>query len=218
MQRRIKTNKGAKLCIMKRKRLTREESKEQTRLRLLDAAQTIFMKKGFVAASVEDIADAAGYTRGAFYSNFKSKPELMMELLRRDHERMQVDLQSIIQDGVSRDEAEGRALAFYSRYFRENDCYLLWAEAKLLATRDAKFRARFNAFSREKHDFFTEYARLFSERVGTPLQMPPEVLALGLIALCEGVEAFRACDPQHITGDLAEAVLAGFFSKAVFGR
>lgn len=218
MQSRMKSHRGAKLRIMKRKRLTREESKEQTRLRLLDAAQSIFMKKGFVAASVEDIAEAAGYTRGAFYSNFRSKAELLMELLRRDHERMQVDLHSIIQDGVPREEVEGRALAFYSQFFRDNDCYLLWAEAKLLAARDAKFRARFNAFSREKHEFFTEYSRLFSERVGTPLQMPAEVLALGLIALCEGVEAFRACDPQHITDDLTEAVLAGFFSKAVFGR
>ena len=68
---------------MKRKRLTREQSKDQTRLRLLDAAQAIFMKKGFVAASVEDIAEAAGYTRGAFYSNFRSKPELFLELLRK---------------------------------------------------------------------------------------------------------------------------------------
>ena len=214
----MKWNDGAKLRDMKRKRLTREESKEQTRLRLLDAAQSIFMKKGFVAASVEDIAEAAGYTRGAFYSNFRSKAELLMELLRSDHERMQVDLQSIIDEGASREEIEARALAFYSQFFRQNDCFLLWAEAKLLATRDTKFRARFNAFWREKHMFFTEYARLFSERVGTPLQMPAEVLALGLISLCEGVQAFRVCDPQYITGDLTEAVLAGFFSKAVFGR
>ena len=202
---------------MKRKRLTREESKEQTRQRLLDAAQTIFMKKGFVAASVEDIAEAAGYTRGAFYSNFRSKAELLMELLRRDHERLRVDLHSIIEEGVTREEMEARARSFYSQCFRENDCYLLWAEAKLLATRDTKFRAHFNAFSHEKHAFFTGYSRLFSERVGTPLQMPAEVLALGLISLLDGVQAFRICDPQHVTDDLAEAVLAGFFSKVVCG-
>jgi AcrR family transcriptional regulator len=74
---------------MKRKRLTREQSKDQTRQRLLDAAQGIFMKKGFVAASVGDIAEAACYTRDAFYSNFCSKSELFLELLRRDHEAMQ---------------------------------------------------------------------------------------------------------------------------------
>ncbi len=211
-------NDGAKLRVMKRKRLTREESKEQTRLRLLDAAQTIFMKKGFVAASVEDVAEAAGYTRGAFYSNFRSKAELLMELLRRDHERMQIDLHSILQDGGTREEMEARALAFYSQFFRENDCcFPLWAEAKLLASRDAKFRAHFNAFLREKHAFIADYARMFAERVGTALQMPAEVLALGLIGLCEGVQSFRMCDPQYITDDLTEAVLAGFFAKAVFG-
>jgi AcrR family transcriptional regulator len=63
---------------MKRQRLTREQSKDQTRLRLLDAAQAIFMKKGFVATSVEDIAEAAGYTRGAFYSNFSCMPVLFL--------------------------------------------------------------------------------------------------------------------------------------------
>src|SRR5579863_1807875 len=106
---------------MKRQRLTREQSKDQTRQRLLDAALTIFMKKGFVAASVEDIAEAAGYTRGAFYSNFRSKAELLIELLRRDHERMQVDLHSIIEEGTTREETEARCMAFYSQCFRQND-------------------------------------------------------------------------------------------------
>ncbi|WP_206952273.1 TetR/AcrR family transcriptional regulator [Trinickia acidisoli] len=202
---------------MKRKRLTREESKEQTRLRLLDAAQTIFMKKGFVAASVEDIAEAAGYTRGAFYSNFRSKSELLMELLRGDHDRMQAELHAIIANVATREEIELRALKLYSQFFREDDCFPLWAEAKLLASRDAKFRARFNAFSHEKCEFLTGYIRMFSERVGTPLQLPAEILALGLISLCEGVQAMRMCDPQHVTDDLTEAVLAGFFAKVVFG-
>jgi hypothetical protein len=58
---------------------------------------------------------------------------------------------------------------------------------------------------------------MFSERVGTPLQMPAEVLALGLISLLDGVQALRVCDPHHITDNLAEAVLAGFFSKVVVG-
>src|ERR1700758_4794481 len=125
---------------MKRKRLTREQSKDQTRERLLDAALAIFMKKGFVATSVEDIAEAAGYTRGAFYSNFRSKPELFLELLRRDHETMKAGLESIFEDGLTREEMEARVLAYYSNLHRENKCFLLWMEAKLLAARDARFR------------------------------------------------------------------------------
>jgi AcrR family transcriptional regulator len=51
---------------MKPVRLTREQSRDQTRQRLLDAAQTVFTQKGFGASSVEDVAADAGYTRGAF--------------------------------------------------------------------------------------------------------------------------------------------------------
>ncbi len=67
---------------MSRKRMTREDSRDQTTQRLLDAAQKLIAKKGLSAASVEDIAEAAGYTRGAFYSNFSSKGDLFIELLR----------------------------------------------------------------------------------------------------------------------------------------
>src|ERR1700729_2185442 len=125
---------------MKRKRLTREQSKDQTRERLLDAALATFMKKGFVATSVEDIAEAAGYTRGAFYSNFRSKPELFLELLRRDHETMQAELHSIFQENASREEMEESVLRYSSRLPRDNKYFLLWVEAKLLAARDARFR------------------------------------------------------------------------------
>ena len=67
--------------------MTREDSRDQTTQHLLEAAQKLIAKKGLSAASVEDIAAAAGYTRGAFYSNFSSKGDLFIELLRRDHEK-----------------------------------------------------------------------------------------------------------------------------------
>lgn len=203
---------------MTRKRLTREQSKDQTRQRLLDAALTIFTKKGYVAASVEDIAAAAGYTRGAFYSNFRGKPEVLLELLRLDHERMQSELQDIFVEGATREQMEANVLTYYSRLFRDNKCFLLWGEAKLQASRDAKFRTRFNAFMHEKREEMAGYIRMFSERVGTPLPLPAEMLAIGLIGLCDGVQALYLSDPQHVTVELTEAVLAGFFARVVFGR
>ncbi|HEX3380273.1 MAG TPA: TetR/AcrR family transcriptional regulator [Paraburkholderia sp.] len=203
---------------MKRQRLTREQSKDQTRERLLDAAQATFMKKGFVAASVEDIAAAAGYTRGAFYSNFGSKSELFLELLRRDHEAMQAGLHAIFESAASREEMEARVLRYYSSLHRENKCFLLWVEAKLLAVRDGRFRLRFNAFMHEKIEQLSAYVREFSERVGTPMSMPPEQLAIGLMGLCDGVQFFYTVDPQNVPSEMAEMVLAGFFSRVVFGR
>jgi AcrR family transcriptional regulator len=203
---------------MKRQRLTREQSKDQTRQRLLDAAQAIFMKKGFVAASVEDIAEAAGYTRGAFYSNFRSKSELFLELIRRDHEAMQAGLQTIFEEAVTREEMEARVLSYYSTLHRENKCFLLWVEAKLLAVRDGRFRIRFNAFLHEKLDQLSAYIREFSARVGTPLPLPAETLAVGLMGLCDGVQFFYTVDPQNVPAEMVEAVLGGFFARVVFGR
>ncbi|HLX01718.1 MAG TPA: TetR/AcrR family transcriptional regulator [Trinickia sp.] len=203
---------------MTRKRLTREQSKDQTRQRLLDAALTIFTKKGYVAASVEDIAAAAGYTRGAFYSNFRGKPEVLLELLRIDHERMQSELQDIFVEGATREQMEANVLTYYSQLFRDNKCFLLWGEAKLQASRDAKFRTRFNAFMHEKREEMSGYIQAFSERVGTPLPLPAETLAIGLMGLCDGVQSLYLSDPQHVTAELTESVLAGFFARVVFGR
>jgi AcrR family transcriptional regulator len=201
---------------MKRRRLTREQSKDQTRLRLLDSAQAIFMKKGFVATSVEDIAEAAGYTRGAFYSNFRSKPELFLELLRRDHEAGQAGLQAIFEEESAREEMEARVLQYYSNLHRENRCFLLWVEAKLLAVRDGRFRVRFNAFMYERLEKLTTYIREFSSRAGTPLPLPPEALAMGLLGLCDGVQFFYIVDSDNATADVVESVLAGFFARVVF--
>jgi AcrR family transcriptional regulator len=203
---------------MKPVRLTREQSRDQTRQRLLDAALAIFMKKGFVAASVEDVAAAAGYTRGAFYSNFASKPELFLELLKREHDAIMSRMRSIFEDGdASRADMEARVVQYYSQIYRENKCFLLWIEAKLHASRDSEFRARFNAFMRELRQTTTDYISAFSERVGTPLPMPADQLALGLIALCDGMQFFYSSDPQTVPDALAEAVLAGFFGRVVFG-
>ncbi len=203
---------------MTRKRLTREQSKDQTRQRLLDAALKIFTKKGYAAASVEDIAAAAGYTRGAFYSNFRGKSELLLELLRLDHERRQADLDRIFVDNATREQMEASVLGYYSRLFHDNTCFLLWDEAKLHASRDAKFRARFIAFMHEKREEMVRYIQTFSERAGTPLPLPAELLAIGLMGLCDGVQSLYVSDPQHVTAELTESVLAGFFARVVFGR
>lgn len=63
------------------KRLTREQAKARTRERLLESASRIFIAKGFAGASVEEIAESAGFSIGALYSNFDSKEQLFLELM-----------------------------------------------------------------------------------------------------------------------------------------
>jgi AcrR family transcriptional regulator len=203
---------------MKPIRLTREQSRDQTRQRLLDAAQEVFTKKGFGAASVEDVAADAGYSRGAFYSNFASKAELLLAVLKRDHDEILQRMSSIFEDGEStRADMEARVLQYYSECYQNNACFLLWVEAKLHASRDAQFRERFNALVREVRQGTSDYIEAFSARVGTPLTMPAEQMALGFIALCDGVQFFYSSDPQSVPAQFAEDVLANFFRLVVFG-
>jgi len=68
-------------------RLTRAELREQTRARLLDAAEELFAERGIAATPIEDIAERAGYSRGAFYSNFDDKDAIVMAILERCVER-----------------------------------------------------------------------------------------------------------------------------------
>ncbi len=70
-----------------RKRLSREESRAQTREHLLESAKFLFAKKGFEATSVEDVAEHAGYSRGALYSNYSGKEELLIALIDQCFER-----------------------------------------------------------------------------------------------------------------------------------
>ena len=62
-------------------RRSRAETQAQTRRALLDAAEVVFLRRGLRGSSVEEISAEAGYTRGAFYSNFEGKQQLFVELL-----------------------------------------------------------------------------------------------------------------------------------------
>ena len=68
------------------RRLTRDEARKRTRERLLDAAADVFKRLGYHGASLEAVAEAAGYTKGAVYSNFDTKADLFMALLDRSVE------------------------------------------------------------------------------------------------------------------------------------
>src|SRR3954462_8690122 len=82
--------------VTQRKRLTREESRAQTRERLIEAAYTVFARDGLEAASIEDVAEVAGYSRGAFYSNFVSKDELVCAILGREIQKTNEALEGIL--------------------------------------------------------------------------------------------------------------------------
>ena len=66
----------------------RSARREATRQRVLDAAQEVFAERGVIGGTVEDICEHAGFTRGAFYSNFTDKNDLLDALVEREHTRL----------------------------------------------------------------------------------------------------------------------------------
>src|SRR4051812_50216679 len=62
---------------------SRAERQAQTRSELIDAAEALFTAKGFQATSLDAVAEAAGYTKGAVYSNFASKEDVFFAVYER---------------------------------------------------------------------------------------------------------------------------------------
>lgn len=79
-----------------RRRRTRAEQQAETRARLLDAAAEAFATHGVAGASIDLITEQAGYTRGAFYSNFSDKGELLVELVTARMDRFAAQLPALL--------------------------------------------------------------------------------------------------------------------------
>jgi AcrR family transcriptional regulator len=195
---------------MSRKRMTREDSRDQTTQRLLEAAQKLIAKKGLSAASVEDIAAAAGYTRGAFYSNFSSKGDLFIELLRRDHQKTTAELNALRTDTLSLDQIQARARGIYSQLYHDNESFMNWTEARMLAARDTKFRAKLTALVTEKRSQIAGFIEYFHQRAGAPPQVSPDAMAMGFMSLVEGVKLSMLSSPADMSPEAAESVLTLF--------
>lgn len=193
---------------MPRKRLTRIESRERTRQRLLDAAVTSIATKGLTATSVEDIVAKAGYTRGAFYANFSSKSDLFVELLRRDHRHTQENLQELMGATALAGNRQTQLVSLYVKCYRDNSSYILWAEARLQAMRDARFRQRVNIFCCERRDMVARFLELSCMRLGIQLPRSFTDHALALIALMDGIRHLNMTMPDKVPGVLIEALLS----------
>jgi AcrR family transcriptional regulator len=192
------------------KRLSRQDSRELTTQRLLDAAQKLFARKSFEGVSVEMISEAAGYSRGAFYSNFDSKDELFIELLRRDHRRATDELNALVDDSVPIEDIRQRASDIYSQLYRDNESCMNWTEARLLAARDTHFRSRLNAMMAEKRQNIARFISYFYGRAGVAPPIPAQDLAMGFMSLAEGVKLYMMSSPTELSTGVAESLLKVF--------
>jgi AcrR family transcriptional regulator len=200
---------------MKRKRLTREESRELTSQRLVDAAQRLIARQGLEAASVEDIAEAAGYSRGAFYSNFKGKHDLFCEVLRQDQQRNNAKFAVALDDTLPLEQILARVREVNAGLFNDRDSFMAWTEARMLSARDPKFRAMVADLIAERRDFVVAILQYLAKRMDATPNVPLEALAMGLISLSEGVRLFGVSCPSEMTAEVARSILDVFLDSTL---
>ena len=189
-------------------RLNRQERKSQTRERLIDAAAAVFAQRGFETATLDEVAAAAGYTKGAVYSNFASKTELFIALIERRIE---------VQTTEHARRFEGQDLPGLARTLEagpdedpdsERQWLLLAVEFWLHAMRDERARV----LMAEQY----ERARLASAELIAPLyqtmgqepSMPPRDLAVVIESIGIGLAIQAALDPGAVRMSLQGEVVA----------
>lgn len=125
--------------------------RENTRARLLDAAAQVFAEVGLEGASVEAICERAGFTRGAFYSNFESKDELFLQLAAAVAEdritAVRARIDEFVKSGTLSADADPAELVQRVMDSGEDDrlSILLMSEIRIHALRDATFAAAYLA-------------------------------------------------------------------------
>ena len=202
-----------------RRRLTREESRQETRERLLAAAGETFARRGFEGCSVDDLAEAAGYSKGAFYSNFPSKEAVFLELLRRQKAANGAALAQLLEQSAGVDEALTRLAALSRHSEEDHDWCLLTVEFQLRAAREPDFRQEFNALCSQERAAMGRFLGALFKRAGRsrPAKVTLEQMAAALLAQYYGLALQRAADPGSLPpGAMAE--VTRLFQRTLLGH
>jgi AcrR family transcriptional regulator len=195
-----------------REKLSREEKKAKTRARLLDAAAVVFARKGFAGASLEDVAEEAGLTKGAVYSNFDSKDDLISALLDVRLEQPLIEIPDLIPHEGSTAEQALRADRYVtSLWEREREALLLGLEFSVYIARNPEVAPRFARRWEERHAAMSAEIAQRAAEAGTELPLPADELTAGLFALTQGIGLERLINPDHVPDGLLGRMLALIF-------
>ena len=168
-------------------RLTRQESRLETKTKLLESAAQLFARGGYEGASVDLVAESAGYSKGAFYSNFQSKEAIFLELL-DIHKRREIEgLGQLLTLDIPAPELLSRIRNSQGIHSSDFDYGLLSAEFQLQACRDKTFARTYAKLHRTHLDTVAGLiVRLFAKLDRTP-PSDPKYLAEIIMALVTGL-------------------------------
>lgn len=197
----------------KSRRLTRDEKKAQTRLQLLQAAAVVFPRRGYHATSVDEVAEEAGFTVGALYSNFAGKQDLFLAML-DEHFARQMSAYAEISSRGHTVEAKARGAAdHWMAFLRQNPQFFpLFIEFWGLALRDPELRRQLSSRIRHFQTAISEILRRDAGELGVDLpEDAARSLAMVVNSMGNGLALHMLVDPKAVPKDLFGNMLALIF-------
>lgn len=182
------------------------ERRAATRERLIEAATKVVARRGFHAATVDEIAEEAGFSVGALYSNFDGKDDLFLAVfdghLRWYEERL---------DAAERAPDPERVFGDWMDALVKNpEQLLIFIEFWAYAVRKPKLRRSFAARLAEIRTAMSEAIERRAKETGSELAVPPETLALVLLAVGRGLGLEKLADEDAVedaVGDLIAGLI-----------
>jgi AcrR family transcriptional regulator len=194
-------------------RLTRKESQARTRSQLLEAAGRVFADRGLERATVDEVAGEAGYTKGAFYANFKSKEDLFLTMLDERFGKRLQEIDRVLESGASVQDQARQAGQDFTDYLRTDpEWSRLFFEFAVQAMRDEEFRQELVTRHRAIRARIAEGFESHQETIGGEPPFPAEHVAMMTYAMGDGFALAQILEPEDVPDDLFGTMLAIFFT------
>jgi AcrR family transcriptional regulator len=197
--------------------LTPERRRAMTRQHLLDAAAIVFARNGFHGSTLDEVAATAGFTKGAVYSNFKSKEDLFVELLDVRITRQFAVVAEVLESGP-RERAEQLPrirdlISSMQSTFWDDDWCALYLEFVLYARRNPEAKAKLVARAEREREFVRELIEHEYGAVGVEGNYPTTELAEISLALFNGLGVSRLVDSAAVTDETIDIMLALLYAS-----
>lgn len=194
-------------------RLSRQARQVQTREALLVTARRLFIENGYGGTSIRDIAEQAGYSQGAFYSNFDSKETLLLCLLREHMQAEAKQLDVLLAPAQRSLETILDDLQDWAGTLdRDVNWSMLSVELQLHAQRCDTFASAYRAIWQQHSQTLAQLIeRMFAQR-GIRPPAANEAIASALMALVHGLALQRAATGTAATGQMVVVFLRGLLA------
>jgi AcrR family transcriptional regulator len=203
----------------RRTRAARKQGRE-ARDELLAAALRVFARRGYRQAGVDEIAAAAGYSKGALYWHFAGKEELLTALLEERVDAPMRELVALLESAPPERDMSAEATREFARQLgAQRDAVLLEREYWTLAIRDPELRARYAERQTELRGALARALEARARHLGTPgLSMPAEDVARIVMSIMGGLAVDELVEPgsvrPELLGEALALVYAGLVARA----